>query len=45
MPRVKISSRRSVQRFDDYLFVFEDAKKRNNEDFKTRQIAPPRYVD
>jgi hypothetical protein len=36
---------RNVQRLGDNLFIFKDVEKRYNNDFKTRQIAPPRYVD
>jgi len=38
-------SMRNVQRLGDNLFISEDAEKGYNNDFKTRQIAPPRYVD
>jgi hypothetical protein len=34
MPRVNMPSRRNVQRFDNNLFIFEEAEKRYNEDFK-----------
>jgi hypothetical protein len=45
MPRVKIPSRRNVQSFDDNIFVSKEVEKRYNEDFKSRYIAPPRYVN
>jgi len=38
-------SMRNVQRLGDNLFIFKDVEKRYNNDFKIRQIAPPRYVD
>jgi hypothetical protein len=45
MPRVKIPSRRNVQSFDDNIFVSKEVEKRYNEDFKSRYIAPSRYMN
>jgi len=45
IPKLKTPSRRNVQRFDNNFFVFKDAEKRYNKDFKTRKIALPRYLD
>ena len=45
MPKVKNPSRRNVQRYDNNLSVSKETKKRYNEDFKSKWIAPLRYVD
>jgi hypothetical protein len=43
--KLKTPSRRNVQRFDNNFFVFKEAEKRYNMDFRTRKIVLPKYVD